>query len=133
MGEDETIAKIIFADFEEENIRSIEKCLKSHPLAPNFDFIRSDATLYELLPKGISKGTVLLKMAEILGIENKKTVAVGDYNNDVSMQIVECAGIAVANATDAAKSAARYVTVSNEEHALARIITDIESGNIVLQ
>ena len=128
----EPIAKIIFSDFNEENIKKVEECLKSHPLASGFSFIRSEKTLYEILPKGINKGTVLLKMSEILGIDQRKTVAVGDYNNDVGMLLAAGAGIAVANASPEAKAAANYVTVSNEEHAIAKIISDIESGKISL-
>jgi hydroxymethylpyrimidine pyrophosphatase-like HAD family hydrolase len=39
-------------------------------------------------------------------------------------------GVAVANACAEAKAAADYVTVSNEEHAIAKIIEDIENGKI---
>ena len=39
-------------------------------------------------------------------------------------------GVAVANATPEAKAAADLVTVSNEEHAIAKIISDIENGKI---
>ena len=39
-------------------------------------------------------------------------------------------GIAVANACPEAKVAADYVTVSNEEHAIARIISGLENGEI---
>ena len=41
-------------------------------------------------------------------------------------------GIAVANAVDAVKAAADHITVSNEEHAIAKIISDIESGALKL-
>jgi hydroxymethylpyrimidine pyrophosphatase-like HAD family hydrolase len=37
-------------------------------------------------------------------------------------------GIAVANASKMALDAADSVTVSNEEHAIARVIYDIENG-----
>ena len=37
-------------------------------------------------------------------------------------------GIAVSNACDEAKRAADAITVSNEAHAIARIISDLESG-----
>ena len=39
-------------------------------------------------------------------------------------------GVAVANARDSVKAVADYITVSNEEHAIARIIKDIEDGKI---
>ena len=52
----------------------------------------------------------------------------GDYNNDVAMIREAALGIAVSNAVPEAKAAADAVTVSNEEHAIARIISDLESG-----
>ena len=51
----EPIAKILFGSENEEEIQMIEKMLKSHPLANEFDFIRSEKTLYEILPKGVGK------------------------------------------------------------------------------
>ena len=125
---DEPIAKIVFGDEREESILQVEKLLAGHPRANEFDFIRSERTLYEILPKGISKGSVLPRLADILSLDIKKTVAVGDYNNDISMLKAAGVGIAVDNAGDEVKSAADYVTVDNEHHAIAKIISDIESG-----
>ena len=39
-------------------------------------------------------------------------------------------GIAVGNALPEVKAAADLVTVTNDEHAIARVIADIESGRI---
>ncbi len=126
----EPIAKILFADDNEENIITLMKMLEHHPRAWEFDFIRSHREYYEILPKGISKGKLVIRLAEILGIDAKKTIAAGDNDNDISM--LECAhvGIAVSNASDGAKKAADYVTVSNEESAIAKIINDIETGKM---
>ena len=126
----EPVAKIVFAVSDECEMERLESFLRSHPMAADFDFIRSEETLFEILPKGISKGSALLSLCEHLGIDPLMSLAVGDYNNDVSMLSVAGVGIAVANATDEAKAAADAVTVSNEEHAIARIISDIESGRI---
>ncbi len=41
-------------------------------------------------------------------------------------------GVAVSNACKEAHEAADYVTVSNEEHAIARIIYDLEAGKVKL-
>ncbi len=126
----EPIAKIIFADNDENKINNLIKLLNEHPQAENFDFIRSEFTLYEILPKGISKGAVMLKMADLLGIDREKTVAIGDYNNDISMIKAAKLGVAVKNAVPELKEIADYVTVSNDEHAIARLIYDIEKGTI---
>lgn len=122
------IAKIVFGDENEENINALKRLLDAHPKAGNFDFIRSEQTLYEILPKGISKGAVLRKLTEVLQIDIRKTVAVGDYNNDISMLLAAGLGIAVSNAVEGAKSVADHITVSNDEHAIARVIADLDCG-----
>lgn len=125
----EPIAKIIFGSECDEEITAIEETLREHRLATNFDFIRSEKTLFEILPKGVNKGLALTKLIEYLNIDSDKTVAVGDYNNDIGMFEVARYGIAVSNACPEARGAADFVTVSNEEHAIARVIFDLENGN----
>ena len=125
---DMPIGKILFCTLDENQLLGIRDALVSHERASDFDFIRSERTLFEILPKGVSKGLALEKLAAQLNIDIKKTIAVGDYDNDASMLRAAGVGIAVANASKAALEAADAVTVSNEEHALARIIYDIECG-----
>ena len=129
---DEPLAKVIFGIQCEDDLQQLVALLQSHPAAAEFDYIRSEETLYEILPKGVGKGTVLPKLAQHLNVDPKRIIAVGDYNNDVSMLRQAGLGIAVANATTEAKAAADRITVSNDEHAIARIIADLESGLIRL-
>ena len=126
----EPIAKILFACDTEADIHGIENKLREHPLWERFGFVRSGDMWYEILPKGIGKGTAIAKLAQYLCGDISKTVVIGDHNNDVSMLETAKIGIAVANATPAAKKAADYITVSNEEHAVAKVIFDLEHGNI---
>ena len=121
-----SIAKILFADRDGDRITRLAALLNAHPRANEFDFIRSDRTLYEILPRGIHKGVALSKLAEILCIDPRRTVAVGDYDNDIGMLRTAGLGVAVANATEAAKAAADMITVSNEQHAIAALIDDLE-------
>lgn len=127
-----SIAKIVFCDNDEAHIDRLQTILHEHPRATDFDFIRSEETLYEILPKGIHKGVALPKLAEQVGVDMRRTVAVGDYNNDIGMLRTAGVGIAVANACPEAKAAADRITVSNEESAIAHIISDIESGVLKL-
>ena len=124
------VAKVVFGSDSEEEINRIADILRNHPRSAEFDYIRSERTLYEILPKGSSKGNLLPRLAEILGVKMSRTVAVGDYNNDVSMIKAAGVGIAVSNAVAEAKAVADRVTVSNEEHAIAKIIEEIERGEI---
>lgn len=127
------ITKVVFGEEREENIWRIAEILHSHPRSAEFDFIRSERALYEILPKGSSKGNLLPRLAAILGVKMARTIAIGDYNNDVSMIRTAGVGIAVANATEEAKAAADRITVSNEESAIAKIIGEIERGEIVFE
>lgn len=129
---EEAIAKVLFADGSEANLYKLMDILKEQPGADEFDFIRSDSEYYEILPKGVSKGKLVIKLAEILGIDNKRTIAIGDNDNDASMLRSAAVGIAVSNASPAAKEAADIITVSNQEHAIARLIDDLDKGKIIL-
>lgn len=124
------IAKILFGDKDEDKLNRLAALLQTHPRADEFDFIRSDQTLYEILPKGIHKGIAIEQLTQVLDIDPRKTVAIGDYNNDIGMLRTAALGVAVANATDQTKAAADAVTVSNEEHAIAHLIAALEKGEL---
>lgn len=124
---EEDFAKILLAG-EAKYMDTLEKLLFSHPDADKYDFIRSDLEYYEILPKGANKGNLVIKLAEILGIDIKRTISAGDNDNDVSMLEATEHSFAVANASPLAKAAAKYETVSNEDHAIAKIIYDLDKG-----
>lgn len=121
------LGKIMFCTECEEEILGVEKTLRSHPLSGKFDFIRSERTLFEILPKGVDKSLSLKKISEYLDVDISHTVAIGDYDNDAAMLRAAGLGVAVSNASPNAIAAADFVTVSNDEHAIARVIFDIES------
>ena len=83
------------------------------------EYIKSLPFLFEIMPKGLSKGKSLLEIAELYGIDQKDIIAFGDEMNDVTM--LEVAGIAVAmgNAVSPIKEIADYVTLSNDEDGIA--------------
>ena len=123
---EEDFSKVVFSFEKEESYVKIKEHLDKHPLKDKFDFVRSEQHLYEILPKGSGKGLALEKLAQIL--ETEKTIAIGDFNNDISMFEKAKIGIAVSNACEEALEKADYVTVSNEESAIAKVISDIEQG-----
>lgn len=128
----EPVLKILFADFNTDNILKVEELLKKHPLMDKFEGVSSEPIYYEVLPKGISKGVVIPKLCDMMGISLDKTIAVGDNNNDVTMLETAKIGYAVANATPAAKAAADRITVSNEESVIAKIVDELDSGIIAV-
>ncbi len=122
------IAKVLFAETDGEKMENLISLLASHPLSCEFDFVRSEKILYEILPKGISKGVSVEKLCEHCGISRTRTISVGDYDNDIEMLKASALGIAVANASEGARAVADVVTVSNNDHAIAKIIHDLDCG-----
>lgn len=85
-------------------------------------FYMSSDVFLEFVSSVGGKGAGLMKVAELLGVPISRTIAVGDNQNDISMIKAAGLGIAVANAREEVKKAADYVTVSNNDDAIAEII-----------
>lgn len=104
----------IFKDREE-----VRKYLESNPAVTtvsggynNLEFTRAD----------VNKGVGLQKMAQLLDIPVAQTMAVGDTENDLAIIRAAGVGVAMGNATAAVKSAADYITTSNDEDGVAAAI-----------
>lgn len=123
-------AKILLMD-EKDVIDRLIPYIDTLEPAKKFDFVRSTDYYYEILPPNASKGNLLLQIADLLGIDRNKTVAVGDNENDISMIKAAKVGYAVANAAEKAKEAADIITVSNMDHAIAHIIDDLDKKRIL--
>lgn len=79
----------------------------------------------ELSPLGISKGDTLRSLADSLDIPLDRIIVFGDGENDLSMLRVVEHSYAVANAMDSVKLECNYITSSNIESGVARIVQDI--------
>jgi len=124
----EPMAKVTFVCEDESAINQVRALLEAHPLAEDFVFVRSEETLFEIIPKGIGKGMAVRKLTELLQLDPAKTVAVGDYHNDIPMFKAAGVAIAVGNACPEVIAKADFVTVHHEEHAIAKVIHDLEEG-----
>ncbi|MEE0944278.1 MAG: Cof-type HAD-IIB family hydrolase [Clostridia bacterium] len=124
--------KVIFMA-ELEDMPELKRLLGESQFAEKYTFIQSYKHYYELLPKGVGKGEAMLVLAKMLGIDRKKTVGVGDNENDISLVSLAGAGVSVSNAIKEVRDVADYITVDNDNHALAVIIEAIENGKIVFK
>lgn len=82
-----------------------EAALKASEWSAECECIRTeypgrDLSILDLLPRGVSKGWALERLAGRLGIDRKETMAVGDNWNDVDMLEWAGQGIVMANASD---------------------------------
>lgn len=79
-------------------------------LSGEYELLFHTPEIIELLPKGFSKASGIQWICDYLKISHEDTYAFGDSVNDVEMLRYVRHGIAMGNATDAAKAAADYVT-----------------------
>ncbi|MBO5698410.1 MAG: HAD family phosphatase [Bacteroidaceae bacterium] len=125
-------------NFLNETPRPLPKCLMvgdadllvgvEKKLAERFKGIisvyRSEPFFLELVPLGIDKAESLKKLLNHLGMTTEDMVAMGDGFNDLSMIKLAGLGVAMANAQEAVKAEADLVTLSNDEHGVARVIRE---------
>ena len=73
----------------------------------------------EVMPAGVDKGQGVLDLAKALDVPPEQVMALGDESNDIPMLKAAGFGVAMGNASEEAKSAARFVTAANAEEGFA--------------
>lgn len=83
---------------------------------------RSEAYFLEITPQNIDKAYSLGKLLEHLSLSKEQMIACGDGFNDISMIDYAGMGVAMANAKDSVKEVANFITVSNNEDGIVKVI-----------
>lgn len=109
--------KALYSGEKEEIDRAINNIPSDY--LDNYTFVRSGENYLEMMHKKAGKGNALKYLASLLGIKKEEIVAFGDHENDLSMLQFAGLGIAMENAIDEVKMAAKVVTKSNEENGVA--------------
>ncbi|PHV69970.1 haloacid dehalogenase [Sporanaerobium hydrogeniformans] len=99
-----------------------ERLLRPLVEAKEIHTVFSVPTYLEILPYGANKGSALKELMHLLRVEDKISVAIGDFDNDREMLQVATIGIAPSNANPRVKEVADLVTVSCDEHAIYEVI-----------
>lgn len=91
-------------------------------MGKNFSVYRSEPFFLEVLPKGIDKALSLERLLETLGLTREEMIACGDGYNDLSMIRFAGLGVAMENAVLPARKAADYITSSNNEDGVGKVV-----------
>lgn len=89
---------------------------------PSLAFMRSHTFIVEIMTKGIDKGLAVKWLCEQYGIDIRDTISLGDSENDIAMIKTAGLGVAMANAMPKVKDAADYVTDTNDNDGVAKVI-----------
>lgn len=109
--------QILFADMSERS-----KAWEELAGVKGLELVDSLGYNIEINAYGVNKGTGLVSLGRLLGIKRTEIMACGDGDNDIRMLQEVGFGVAMANATEAVKQAANYITLSNEEDGVADAI-----------
>lgn len=88
----------------------------------DYDLLEVGPAWIEVMPKGVSKASALLRIGKKLGISTEEMMAFGDAENDMEMIKTVKYGIAMGNAMDSLKQAAWDVTDTNDQMGIAKAL-----------
>jgi Cof subfamily protein (haloacid dehalogenase superfamily) len=112
-------------------MRQAEQALKASVWANSCASVRTeypvrDLSILDLLPRGVSKGSALERLAGKLGVERSATMAIGDNWNDVDMLEYAGHGVIMGNAAGELRTMAKIrgwiEAPSNDEDGVAIIL-----------
>ena len=89
-----------------------------------YTIVRSAPFFLEFLNKKVNKGSGLQALCNKLNIDPCEVIAVGDEENDRHMIEFAGLGVAMGNARDSIKEIANYITDSNDNHGVAKVISE---------
>ena len=89
---------------------------------PDLYVVSSGPTFYDVMAAGVSKGSGLLHLADLLGIPRENTFAIGDSENDLSMIEDARYGIAMGNSDPDVLKAASFITSTCAEDGFAKAV-----------
>lgn len=116
----EPVVKVLMCD-EPERLKGIELKLQEE-LKEEFSVMRSKPFFLEFTERDVTKGTSLQYLIQTWGIKREEVIAIGDSYNDVEMIKFAGLGVAMGNAPDDIKDLADYVTDTNMNDGVAKVV-----------
>lgn len=84
------------------------------------DVYKSAPYFLEIMPFGVTKGSMLPLLLDKLGVNRDELIAFGDNYNDMTMIGYAGFGVAMGNAEEDVKKIANYICESNDEDGVAK-------------
>lgn len=120
VDDDEDIIKVMMIDPQEILDPAIERLPEE--VYKKYSVFKSAPFFLEFTHKEVDKGLGLKRLGEHLGIKKEEIIACGDACNDLSMVKYAGLGVAMDNAVPEVKEVADYITASNNDDGIAKVI-----------
>lgn len=120
IDENKKVFKVLYLN-DKEVIDNIEKKLPKF-VYEKFTVVRSLDIVLELFCKECNKGNAVKELADTFGFKRDEIIAIGDQRNDLEMIEFAGLGVAMGNAIDKIKEIANYVTDTNDNNGVAKVI-----------
>lgn len=114
------VVKVLMVEAPEKLVK-VEKKLQQQ-LAGQLSVMRSKPFFLEFTEAGVDKGTSLHQLIQKLGIAQQEVIAMGDSYNDLAMIQFAGLGVAMGNAPDDIKKVADYITDTNMNDGVAKVV-----------
>ncbi len=113
----------VYAKFEDthEHLVAMQRWMKER-FGDRYGIFFSHPMLLEITPGGCNKGTGVIKLAELLGIDRANLYCAGDNENDLAMLEAAAVGFTPAGSTQAALSTADVIVCDCDQGAVADVV-----------
>ncbi len=105
-----------------EKMEDLEECRRQCLANPELIVAQTDPYNLEIFSAKAGKGNALMLLADLLGVDRKATIAVGDSTNDYTMVQAAGLGLAMENAVPELKAVANEVICHYREHNIQYIL-----------
>ncbi|MEG2176089.1 MAG: HAD-IIB family hydrolase [Oscillibacter sp.] len=119
------LTKLMFED-DHDRLLEIQAHLARQSWCRDYEIFFSDRTLLEMTARGASKGGMVCRLAERLGIAREQVYCVGDEANDLSMLAFAAEGFAPENCVPAVRHCGATLMPDCEHHTLAAIVAYLD-------
>lgn len=114
----------IFKEYKEKQLPEIKIVNQSKRLT-NPNLKPSKSYFCDITAVEVSKGKAIKAICDYLNINKEEIIAIGDGENDISMFDQTPNSVAMGNATDIVKEKAKYITCTNDEDGVAKILEQL--------
>ena len=121
------ISKALF-EVMPERVEPLHRYIAAQPWAAEYEIMPSSAYLLELTAKGASKGAMVRRLAQILGIARENVYCVGDHANDLGMLAFSAIPFAPVNAIESVHQVPGiHILPDARQGAIAALIRELEA------